>query len=217
MASLHNRPDAVPGFPRLPLRNPHKKECQVTEKNMRFDPFVLAMKERTKLKGRLQRPESSLHLHELFVAQGHIFRGERIVGSRKQIFAVQSLLISDFGPVDPQAPAFGLFDQPAHGPMREQRTDGLLVGFPRLLTQSLDLFLYSLESPLSRSIVFFGLFGIKHKNKPATPFSLANHDLLDLQVIFDLLRAALEGERFLMSLLAVPKFLSQDIMSSWKW
>jgi hypothetical protein len=34
-----------------------------------FDAFVLAMIERPELKRRLERPESPLHFHELFVAQ----------------------------------------------------------------------------------------------------------------------------------------------------
>jgi hypothetical protein len=50
--------NAIPGFSRLSLGNPHQKERQVAEKYMSLDSLVLAMIERSKLKGGLQRPES---------------------------------------------------------------------------------------------------------------------------------------------------------------
>lgn len=184
MASLHNRPDAVPALRGLPLTNPHKKECQITEKHMRFDPFVLAMIERTKLKATSSEESVSSEVERRYLPSS-----ASSCLSSAQLILRRPLLLC-------------LINRP------------MVLGFSRLISQSPDHFFDPLESPLSCGLVLFGLLGVKDKNEPPAPFSLAHSDLLDLQVIFDFLEAALEGERFLMGLLAVPKFLSQDGMPS---
>jgi hypothetical protein len=54
MAALHNGANPIPCFLRLPLRDPGKKERQITKKHMGLKASVLTMIERPELERCLQ-------------------------------------------------------------------------------------------------------------------------------------------------------------------
>jgi len=162
MTTLHNRPDMVPRFAGFPLSNADKKKRQVAEKHVGLDAFVLAMIERPELKCRLQRPEGSFYFHELFVAQGGILRGERVVGGREQILPVERLFLLDLGLINPELPGFRLPDEPSHRPMREKSTDSLFMRWTFRISQRLDRLFDPPERLIPSGLIFFGLLGIKY-------------------------------------------------------
>jgi len=214
MKTFHDRPDAVPGFPRLPLRDPDQQQRQIAEKNVGPDPLLLAVIERSQVERRLQRSERPFHLRKLLVAERHVFGRKRIVGGREQVFAVQRLFLLNLGQVDPQLAGFRLPNESPHRAMRQEGADRLFVGLPRGIAQAFDRLLDLLKRFIARGLVLPGLFGIENQNEPSAAFPRADDDLLDLQVLPDFPEPPLERQGFLVNRLAIPQFLAQNVMAA---
>ena len=212
MTAVHNQADSVPGLARLPFRDPNKKKRKITEENMSPDPLFFAMIERPELQCCFERPERPFHFHELLVAQGDVFRGQRIVRAREQVLAVERLFFLDFGLIDPEFAGLGLSDIPAHRPVGQQGADGLLMRSDLGIAQRQDRLCDPLQGFFPGCLIFFRLFRIIDEDETAASFSIADDNLLDLQVLSHFLVPTLERQGFLMSRLAVPQLLAQDVM-----
>ena len=114
--------------------------------------------------------------------------------------------------IDPQLTGLRLSDISPHRPMRQEGADGLLVGRGLGIAQSQDRGFDPLQGLLPGGFILLGLLGVVNQDEPASSFSLADDDLLDLQVLSHFLVPALERQGFLMSRLAVPQLLAQDVM-----
>jgi len=69
MNRLHYRPDLIPSWPGLPLRQAALKAKPETRSTCASNPFILPMIERTKIQRWFQGPKAPLHFQELLVSK----------------------------------------------------------------------------------------------------------------------------------------------------
>lgn len=98
MKTLHGGPDPVPGDTGLPLGEPNEEKRQQADEHVGGDAVVFVVVERPEFEGGLEGPGGPLHLEELFVAPGHIFRGETIVADGEDVLPVASVNLLSFLP-----------------------------------------------------------------------------------------------------------------------
>ena len=209
--SVHGRPDRVPGLPRLPLGHPYQMQGQPAQKDVGSDPILFAMMDGTKFERGLQRPEGALDLEELLVPEGHVFRGERVVGGGQQIFSVEAFLRPDLPHVDGDLPVLRLPKIPTVGLVGQKRAGRLLVPPHLRVAHRFEGRADFPEVLLPGGAILLRLFRVEDQDEPATALALAHDDLLDLHVLFDLPVAPGGGERRLIGFLPVPQLLSEDV------
>ena len=212
--SVHGRPDRVPGLPRFPLGYPDKMQGQPAQKHVGSDPIFFAMMDGAKFERGLQRPEGALHLEELLVPEGHVFRGERVVGGGQQILSVEALLRPDLPHVDGDLPVPRLPKVPTVGLVRQQRASRLLVTTHLRVAHRFERRADFSEVLLSGGAILLRLLRVQDEDEPATALPLADDDLLDLHVLPDLPVAPGGGERRLIGFLLVPQLLSENVVAA---
>ena len=172
MKTLHLVFNPVPGHVRFSFGNAHQQKRQEAEEHMGFYPFILPMIDRPQIQCRLQGPEGPLHFHQLFVAEGYILRGQRVVTGGDDVLPVQMSLLFDLALVELDRPGFQLFEVSPHGPVGQQGANVLLLTLPLLLLDGLKGFFNLFESPLPGGPILPGFFGIMNQNESSAAFAI---------------------------------------------
>ena len=162
MKSLRHNTNTVPSEPRFSLRDAHQHERQETEKHMGFNAVILPMINWSQIQGGLQGTEGSIHLQRLLVPQ--VFRRQCVVTDGEYVLAVQMRFLQDLVFVDFDASIFELSQISPHCPVRQERTEALLMGFPLLIPQLFEVFFNPGEDLLPRGLIFFGFLRIVNQD-----------------------------------------------------
>ena len=213
MQTLHGGPDPVPGKTGLPLGDPDEEKRQKADEHVGGDAVVFVVVERPEFEGGLEGPEGLLHLEELFLAEGRIFRGETIVAGGEDVLPVEMGLFTDLLPVDDQRAALLLSEVQSEGLVGEKGTDVLPVG-PPLILQGREGLLKTGNVPCSRYLVLLGLLGIGDEDEASAALAVADGDLLHPEVVPDDLVSSFPGEHLFMNDLVIPELLTEDIVTA---
>ena len=214
MKTLHLVLNPVPGHLRFPLGDPHQQERQEAEEDVRFNPFVLPVIDGSQIQSCLQGPESPLDFHQLFVTQGDILRGQRVVTGGDDVLPVQMGLFFDLALVDLDRTGFQLPQVSPHCPVGKQRADVLLVTLTLLFLDGLEGFCNLFESLLAGGLVLSGFLRIMNQDKSPAALTTADNHFLDLQVLPDSGKSSPLGQNLLVNLLVVPELLPDDVMTA---
>ena len=214
MKALHNRSNMVPGAAGFPFRNPHQQQGKEAEEDMGMDTLVLPVIDGSEFKGGLERPEGPLHLQVLLVAEGDILGSERVIAGVDEVLAVKVGVLPDPAPVYGAAPVLELSDVPAHGPMRQQGADRLLVDLPLLVSYGSQGFFYPPDDPLPGCPVTLDFLGVEDQDEAPAALAFADDHLLGQHVLPNLLVSPSTGEDLLVDLPGIPELLSHDVMAA---
>src|SRR5712691_671196 len=100
--------EVAPGFAGGVLGDADEEQGEPAEQDVGADPVFLAVVDGAQLEARLQVAPGALDLEQLLVAERDVLGGEGRVGGAQEKLAVEALLGSDGGPVDPKQPCLRL-------------------------------------------------------------------------------------------------------------
>ena len=151
METVHDGADSWPSppFSKINLGEPNQEQGEPTEENMTLDLLLLAVIDRTKLKGGLQTAKGCLDLQELLVSKGDLVGREAGVIGADEILAVELLVCPDTGLVDGKTPVCSDLEIPLEEGMGSEGTNRLVSSHLVELSKGLDFFLKSFDSLLA--------------------------------------------------------------------
>src|SRR5208337_3149106 len=179
--------------------------------DMRLDPPRRPMEHRADLEpGLLHSPEARFDDPGAFVSKRHVLGGERVVIGDDDELAVEFLRRLDLLGIESRAAQIVGVEIAAVA-ARDQQRAGRLRMIRLALAQEAEFGSELDEHLLAMETLAFGLFGIEAEHVAPAALALANHDLLDLEIVGHRLVAARTGQHLDLDLLHLAHRHGQDI------